>query len=162
MLVSFFYGCGYHLKGGADTLPKDITAIAIEAFGNNSIEADMEALISSALFEAFSKTKRLKIVPQEEAHALLSGVITSISNMPVSFSSTDVVTDYRLTITLDVTFRRKGEGEVVWKGKGLSEIMDYKAAAGDVDLTENNRTEAKRELAREVADLIYDRIFEGF
>jgi len=143
-------------------LPGDITTIAIVPFGNNSLEADMETLISSSLYEEFSKTKRLKIVPEEEAHAVLSGVITSMTNKAASFSSTDVATDYRLTITLDVTFKRKGEDRVIWKGKGLSEIMDYKADAGDVDATEINRTEAKQELAAEVAELIYDRIFEGF
>lgn len=162
LCLLIFHGCGYHLKGGGNRLPGDITAIAILPFTNNSIEADMETLVSSALFEEFSKTRRLKIVSEGEAHAVLSGVITSMTNRPVSFSSSDVVTQYRLSITLDVSFVRKGEEKAVWKGKGLSEIMDYSAVAGDVDSTENNRTEAKRALAREVASLIYDRIFEGF
>ncbi len=154
--------CGYHLRGFGDTLPEDTKTIAIINFENETFEADIGPFLLQSLAEEFSKSRRLRIVDDSDADLIVSGIISSFSENPVSFSSSDQTTDYRIEMKVDVTLRRRDEGEVIWKGKGLSEIEDYSSEPGNIDITERNRNNAKRVVADELAELIYDRVFEGF
>lgn len=158
----FLAGCGYHLRGMGDTLPDDLKTIAISPFANESYESDLGPLLDLAIAEEFSKTKRLKIVPEGEADLLLTGVIMSYKNRPVSFSSSDLARDYRVEITADVLLKKRVGEEVLWKGKGIKEVADYSVTPGDVGLAEERRDAAKEEVSDEMAELIYDTIFEGF
>ena len=162
IIILFFSGCGYHLRGFGDALPKDVNTIAIASFINETYEADMEVLLSLSLAEEFSKARRLTVVAPEEADLLLTGFINSFSSNPVAFSSADEAVSYRVESTVDVTLKVRHSGEVIWKGKGLKEIEDYQSLPGDVESTEINRDIAKRTVASELAEIIYDRVFEGF
>jgi len=155
-------GCGYHLRGFGDSLPEDAETIAVRHFANETFEADMEPLLLQSLAEEFSRSRRLRVVPETSADLIVSGIITSFTESPVSFSSADQTTDYRIEVRVDVTLRKRGEGEVLWKGKGLSEIEDYRSEPGNIDVTEKNRLDAKKIVAADLAELIYDRVFEGF
>ncbi len=157
----FVSGCGYHLRGGGDTLPQDIRTVALISFVNKTYDAEIELLISSALSSEFSKGSRLMVLPEAKADTILTGTLISINDRPVSFSSSDVASEYRITIKLDALLSRRG-GDVIWKGKGIEEVADYQSVPGDIQETEKNRDEARQELAVEMADLVYDSLFEGF
>lgn len=155
-------GCGYHLRGFSDSLPEDVETITVSPFVNETHEPDIETLLSVSLAEEFSKTRRLKVVYGEEADLVVSGTVRSFNNTPVSFSAADVAGEYRIEVSVDVTLKRRDNDDVLWKGKGLRESVDYQAVAGNVELTQANREDAKKSVAQELAELIYDRIFEGF
>jgi len=154
--------CGYHLRGFGDTLPEDAETIAVIPFVNKTFEAPFGPLLLQALAEEFSKSRRLRVVDESEADLIVSGIIRSFSESPVSFSSSDQTTDYRIDVKVDVLLRKRYEGEVVWKGKGLSAIEDYSSEPGNIDVTEISRNNAKKIVAEELAELIYDSVFEGF
>ena len=142
-------------------MPEDVRSVALTSFVNNTYDAEIELLISSALSGEFSKGSRLTVLPEEKADTIITGTILSIDDRPVSFSASDVAAEYRLTVRLDAMLSRKG-GDVIWKGKGLSEVEDYQSVPGDVEATEKNRYEARQRLAAEMADLVYESLFEGF
>ena len=158
----FTCACGYHLRGVGQNLPKEIKTIGLSPFANDTFEGDLEILLSEALAEEFSKTKRLTVTDVASADVILGGNIRSYSSRPVSFSSSDVVQDYRVEVSVDVVLKRKESGELIWKGKNLKQIKDYRAEPGNVELSEENRSAAKRSVAAELAEMIYDRIFEDF
>ena len=160
-ILIFFSGCGYHLRGGGDTLPEDVRTVALIPFENKTYDAEIELLLSSALSAELSKGSRLTLVLKPEADAIVSGTVLSIKDTPVSFSSNDVASEYRITVKVDVVLTRSG-GDVVWKGKGIEEVADYQSFPGNIEETEKNRDEARQKLAVEMAVLIYDRLFEGF
>ena len=156
-------GCGYHLKGfDSNALPDNIKTIAIVPFVNETFESDMATLLESSLAEELSSFKSLKIVSENEADALLTGNVKSFSNKPVSFSSADLVQDYRVEVKVDVMLKVRNTDEVLWRGKGLSEVRDYNVEPGNEDLAEINKSDTKEVVADELAELIVDRIFEGF
>ena len=161
VILVFVTGCGYHLRGGGDRLPEDVRTVALTPFVNKTYDAEIELLISSALSSEFSKGSRLMVLPEAKADTILTGTLISINDRPVSFSSSDVASEYRITIKLDVLLSRNG-GDVIWKGKGIEEVEDYQSVPGDIQETEKNRDEARQKLAVEMANLIYDRLFEGF
>jgi len=157
----FISGCGYHLWGGGAALPEDIRTVALIPFVNKTYDAEIELLLSSALSAELSKGSRLTLVPEPDADAIVSGVVLSIKDTPVSFSSSDEASEYRITVKVDVVLTRSG-GDIIWKGKGVEEVSDYQSVPGDIEETERNRDEARQKLALEMADLIYDSLFEGF
>jgi len=157
----FLAGCGYHMRGGGDTLPEDVRTVALTPFVNKTYDAEIELLISSALSTEFSTGSRLLLLPEAKADTVLTGTLISIDDRPVSFSASDVASEYRITVTVDVLLSRSG-GDVIWKGKGIAEVEDYQSVPGDIQVTEKNRYEARQRLAVEMADLIYERLFEGF
>jgi len=155
-------GCGYHLRGGGDSLPEDVRTISISAFKNNTYEMDLDTLISVALADEFAKSGRLKVVQGENADMVLDGVITSFSSKAVSFSSLDVAAGYRLELVADATLKRREGGELIWKERGVSSSREYQSVPGSVETTEIRKEEAKEAAVRELAEIIYDRVFEGF
>lgn len=157
----FVAGCGYHLRGGGDALPKDVRTVALSPFVNNTYDAEIEVLISSALSGEFSKGSRLMLISGAKADTILTGTLISIDDRPVSFSSSNVASEYRITIKVDALLSRNG-GDVIWKGKGIEEVEDYQSVPGDIEETEKNRYEARQKIAVEMGSLIYDRLFEGF
>ncbi len=161
VMLSIFQGCGYHLRGAGDALPEDVRTLAISNFKNNTYEADMETLISVSLSEEFSRSKRLLMVSETDADLILEGTITSFRNSPVSFSSSDVATDYRLELTIDLTLKRNG-GDLMWSDRGVKEMTDYKSVPGNLAITQTNMDEAKSVLAKDMAEFIYEKVFEGF
>lgn len=160
--ILLLQGCGYHLRGFGDTLPPDVKTVAILPFDNKTFEADMATLLESSLAQEFSRIKGLSIVPEDEADALLTGTISSFENRPVSFSSADQVHDYRVEVKVDAILKYRKKEEILWSGKGLREVKDYKVEPGNEDLAETNKSESKEAVADELAELIVDRIFEGF
>ncbi len=158
---SVLYGCGYHLRGFGDALPEDLHTITIAPFGNRTYETNLATLIEGSLAEEFSKTRRLKVV-SEGGDLLLEGEVLSYSNSPKSFSSSDLARDYRVEVVVDVVLKRVDADEVIWKGKGLKEVEDYSVDPGNINEAEISREAAKEEIADELAELIYDRVFEGF
>ncbi|MDT8317582.1 MAG: LptE family protein, partial [bacterium] len=153
--------CGYHLRGGGGSLPEEVRTVALTSFVNKTYDAEIELLISSALSTEFSTGSRLMVLPEDKADTILTGTLISVDDRPVSFSASDVASEYRISVTVDVLLSRKG-GDVIWKGKGITEVEDYQSLPGDIQATEKNRYEARQRLAVEMADLIYDRLFEGF
>ena len=157
----FFSGCGYHLRGGGDTLPEDVRTVALIPFVNKTYDAEIELLLSSALAAEFSKGTRLTLVSELEADAIVSGLVLSIKDAPVSFIESDVASEYRITLKVDVVLTREN-GDIIWKGKGVEEVADYQSVLGNIEETGMNRDAARGKLALEMADRIYDRMFEGF
>ena len=138
IIISALTGCGYHLRGSGDALPEDVKTLAIVNFKNNTYEADVESLISVALSNEFSRSRRLAMVSEADADLILKGSIIAFKNSPVSFSSSDVATDYRLQITLDISLKRK-DGDELWRDKSVVETADYKSLAGNVAVTQSKR-----------------------
>ncbi len=161
LALLLFSGCGYSLKGQVNSLPEEIKSVALLTFENKTDDADIELRLAAAIAEEFSKSKLLQIEPEETSHAILRGVVLSLSDRPVSFTSSDTATDYRLEMKAEATLKRQDD-EVVWKGKNLREGQDYKAEPGDVELTRNRREEAEELLVRKMAELIHDSLVEGF
>lgn len=162
LLLLLFQGCGYHLRGFGDTLPAEVKTIAIIPFDNKTFEADIGTLLESSLAGEFSKVRRLNVVPEDRADTILTGSITSFTNQPVSFSSTDLVMDYRVEVIVDVSLKYRQGGETLWSGKGFREVKDYSVDPADQDLAEISKSNTKVDVADELARLIVDRLFEGF
>ena len=154
-------GCGYHLAGSVSSLPPDVKKIAIPLFSNKTLRPDIENQFTSALLEEFVKGRKVDVVGENNADAVVVGTITGFETTPISFTKGDVVQEYRVTVRLEVSLVRKADESVIWKDKNISYFMEYKNDP-DVAVSEANRDEAVKKIAIDVSRQLYSNILEGF
>jgi hypothetical protein len=79
-------GCGYHVAGHADLMPKTIQTIAIPAFRNGTVRTKLARLITSDVTHEFiSRTHYTIVAEPEQADAVLQGSLTSFNAYPTIF-----------------------------------------------------------------------------
>ena len=79
-------GCGYHVGGHADLMPKSIKTIAIPALGNSTTRSRLPVMLTSDLAREFNTRTRYRIVADpNEADAVLHGSVVNFTNYPTIF-----------------------------------------------------------------------------
>lgn len=154
-------GCGYRLAGRGERLPDDVQRVYVQVFANRTLEPFLEADVTDAVSERFSRIRALTMVDREErAEASLGGEIAAYETTPVSYDENDAISEYRSTMVLSAVLRRVDNGKVIWKGR-LSWKEEYPAGS-DLAQQEDNEAEAIRQICEKLADEMFIRIVEGF
>ncbi len=161
LVLLFAAGCGYHFKGKANNLPKDIKSISIPIFKNETTETNIENLFTNALIAQFVRSKEFKITDVDKADAVIYGVLKRYSNDTLTYSGGGKVSQYRVRVVAEVTLVRAKSKEVIWRAKHLEEFEDYDASTNTIE-NEANKEKAFQSLAKFMAEIIHDRMLENF
>jgi len=154
-------GCGYHFSGSGAKIPLGVRSVAIPIFANQTIQTGVEDILTRAVVEKFISARQLPLAEQSEADAILSGSVKAFVLSPTTVTlSTQVATEYRATLTIEATFKRQKDGQVLWKGE-VSEWRNYRVVP-DTALTEANKKEAIRQASEHLAQRLYEMILEDF
>ncbi|MCF7805610.1 MAG: hypothetical protein K9N46_16640 [Candidatus Marinimicrobia bacterium] len=94
-------GCMYSFKG---SLPPHIRSIAIPLFENQTAEYQINETITDLLTQQFLEENVLRVEDEETADSILEGTVTSISDSPYTYDEAEQVQDYRVSISLKVTW----------------------------------------------------------
>jgi outer membrane lipopolysaccharide assembly protein LptE/RlpB len=82
-------GCGYHVAGRSDALPKTIHVIAIPALENKTTSYRVEQKLTAATIHEFLASTSYKIVSNPESgDAVLRGKVDSVEVVPLLFITT--------------------------------------------------------------------------
>ena len=85
----FAPGCGYHLAGHSDALPKSIHVIAVPALENKTSTFKIEQKLTAATIHEFLAKTNYKIVPDPNGgDAVLTGKVLSLEILPLLFQTT--------------------------------------------------------------------------
>jgi len=156
-----FTGCGYHFTGSGARLPVGVRSVAIPIFGNQTLQTGIESDLTGALVDRFVSARQLSLTSQSEADAVLSGTVKSFLISPTAVTlGTQTATEYRATLTIEATFKRQQDGQVLWKGE-MSEWRNY-AVASDPAATEANKKDAIRQASDLLAKRLYELLLEDF
>ena len=150
-------GCGYSTRG---SLPDHIKTVAVPIFKNRTLEAGVESAITSGVVNAFSSGGRVKVVPVDEADAILQGEVVGYSLDGLSFDTNANVRAYRLRLVLDVEFRDVRRSAMLWRQEGLQETSDFQVAGQVSDTIARGQgavQQAAAEIGRKVVNLAVDR-----
>jgi outer membrane lipopolysaccharide assembly protein LptE/RlpB len=89
LAVSIVAGCGYHVAGRNDSLPKTIHVIAVPAIENKTSSYRIEQLLTAATIHEFLARTNYKVVSaQESGDAVLRGTVLAVEAVPLLFTST--------------------------------------------------------------------------
>jgi hypothetical protein len=148
-------GRGYSTRG---SLPDHIKTVAVPIFKNRTLEPGVESAVTSGVVNAFSNGGRVKVVPADEADAILDGEVVGYSLDGLAFDRDANVRAYRLV--LNVEFRDVRRGALLWRQEGLQETSDFQVEGQGSDILARGQgavLQAAAEIGRKVVRLAVDR-----
>ncbi len=157
--VLFIAGCGYQLASMGSSLPAHVHTIAIPVFSNSSSEPAIERELSRSVRESFIRDGRLKVANVNRADLVMKGKLTYYNLRAVSFSTSDVATEYWVELRVDIDVFDQVKNEVFLK-QNLFTKWDF-TSSEDVANSESARLaaldDAYRELGNRLVSLVIDK-----
>jgi outer membrane lipopolysaccharide assembly protein LptE/RlpB len=157
-------GCGYHVSGHADLLPKTVKTIAIPPFANVTIRYKLTDSIPSALMREFvSRSNRYQIVNDpNQADAVLRGAVVNYMSFPVvSDQKTGRATAVQLSVFLNITLTERATGKVLFTRTNYEIRQRYEISTDQLAYFEESTTALQR-VSQEVARSVVSAILEAF
>ena len=156
-------GCGYHVAGRADLLPKDLKTIAIPAFGNNTTRSQLARLLPEDIAREFISRTRYRVVADPaQADAVLTGAVINAFAYPTTLDqASGRATAAQLGVTLQLTFTDRKTGAVIWSQPAAGFRERYEISL-DPSKYFDESSPAMIRLSRDVARDVVTSILEKF
>lgn len=133
-------------------------------FKNATVYANASVILKRAVFEQFTQQRGiLPAADPDMADLLIEGTLTGYGTGVVSYSAADTAKEYRLTLSADITVRKRGAGQQskpLWKGS-VSAWQDYPVAA-TVELQRSNEDAALTAASRKLAEQLIWNLEQGY
>jgi outer membrane lipopolysaccharide assembly protein LptE/RlpB len=151
-------GCAYTVSG---VLPGHLKTLAVPGFGNNTVEFRLADDVTQAITEAFLADRRLKLVRERDADAVLRGTVVTYRNQVYGYTTEERATQYEVVLVVQVAFRDQVKNRVLWKEDQLAVRTTYNVVSvgGEPAKTE---TEGRVEVIQKLADQIVSRTVQGW
>lgn len=109
-------GCGYHVAGRSDALPKSIHVIAVPALENKTTSYRIEQRLTAATVHEFLTKTRYRVVSNPaNGDAVLRGKVLSLEAVPLLFdTATGRATTMLVSVKCEVTFEERETGKVLY------------------------------------------------
>ena len=109
-------GCGYHVAGRSDSLPKSIHVIAVPALENKTTSYRIEQRLTTATVHEFLAKTPYKVVSDPaNGDAVLRGKVLSLEAVPLLFdTATGRATAMLVTLKCEITFEERETGKILY------------------------------------------------
>jgi outer membrane lipopolysaccharide assembly protein LptE/RlpB len=156
-------GCGYHVAGKADLVPKDIRTVAVPPFGNTTTRYKLTDQLASAMARELLARGRFRVVNEPgEADAVLSGSLISYLPFPAVFDArTGRSSGVQFFATLSVTLTDRRTGKVLYQNPALQVRERYEISV-QPELYFDESDAALERVSRQVARRVVSAVLEGF
>ncbi|MBI5407683.1 MAG: LptE family protein [Nitrospirae bacterium] len=165
LFASFsFTGCGYQIAGRGAHIPEGVRTLAIPVFENKTLEPIVEEELTPAVIREFLRDSRIEVVNRPQAGLVLRGSVTSYKESPLSFDKDQNVLEYRIIVVTHLILVRQERDAaptgILWE-RDVTESAEYRASS-DVMSTRVAKLLALREIARNLAQNVADRVLQGW
>jgi hypothetical protein len=156
-------GCGYHVAGRADLLPKSIKTIAIPSFGNLTVRYKLAERLPAETGREFLRRTRYNIVADPNvADAVLEGTVISYNAYPTVFDpATGRAAGIQVHVVLQLRLIDRPSGKVLFDRPALEARQRYEISVDQVAYLEESVVALDR-LSREVARTVVSAVLENF
>ena len=158
-------GCGYHVSGKGDLLPKTLHTIAIPAFSNATTRYRLTDRLAEAISREFIARTRYQIVADEnQADAVLRGSVINYVAYPTVFDqSTGRASGLMTNVRLQITFVERATGKVLFSRPSFELKQQYEiSTANDASTYFDESETALARLGKDVARDLVSAILENF
>ena len=109
-------GCGYHVAGRSDSLPKSIHTIAVPALENKTTSYRIEQRLTTATVHEFlAKTSYRVVSNPADGDAVLRGKVLGLEAVPLLFDTkTGRATTMLVTLKCEVSFEERETGKILY------------------------------------------------
>ena len=154
-------GCGYHVSGHGDLMPKTVKTIAIPAFGNTTSRYKLARTLPEDIAREFlSRTKYKIVADPAQADAVLTGTLINYTAYP-TISAGGRSTTVEAIVTLQVTLTNRADGAVIFT-RPSSEFRERYEISGDPKAYFDESGTAMTRLSKDVARSVVSAILEAF
>ena len=156
-------GCGYHVGGHTNLLPKTIKTIAVPAFANVTPSFRLPVLLAGDVTrELISRTSYTIIADPNQADAVLTGVVANFVNYPTIFDPiSGRATGVQAIVTMSLTLTDRQTGKVIFSRPTAEFRERYEISTDPQQYFDETGTAIQR-LSRDVARSIVTAILENF
>lgn len=157
-------GCGYHVSGRADLVPKSVHTVAIPAFANGTVRYKLADRLPQAISREFIARTRYQVINDaEQADAVLRGSVINYVAFPILFDqATGRASGLQINVTMQVSFVERASGKVIFTRPNFEMHERYEIAVlNDKAYIEEDDAALDR-LSRDVARELVSAILENF
>ena len=156
-------GCGYHVAGRGDLLPKTIKTVAVQPFGNRTMLYKLARLLPADVGrEIISRTKYQLVDDPSQADAVLSGNLVNYAAYPTVIDpNTSRATTVQVITTVQYTLTERATGKVLSTRPGF-EVRERYEISGDPKAYFDESGTAMERVSKDVARSIVSAILENF
>ena len=160
-LLAALTGCGYHVSGHGDMLPKTVQTIAIPAFGNLTSRYKLARTLPTDIGRELLSRTRYKIVADpSQADAVLTGTLHNFAAYP-TISANGRSTTVEAVVTLNITLTNRATGAVLFTRAGAEFRERYEISIDPKAYFDESGTAMER-LSKSVGRSVVSAILEKF
>lgn len=161
ILGAILCSCGYQLAGGG-SLPGGVKQVSILMMTNRTAESGLEAKVTNALIDEFTRRGMDVVTSPERAQALISGSIDALATETVARSGTITAVERRVVLTASFVLK-DNDGKILRQVPQVTAEQAYAVAdAGRTTLSDPNRLRAISNASQRLAESAYERLTESF
>ena len=156
-------GCGYHVAGNADAVPKSIHTIAVPPFKNLTVRYKLTDYLAESVSREFISRSRFMIVPDEsKADAVLNGAVISYISFPIiADQRTGRATAIQLIVTMQVSLVNRATKEIIFSRPTFDFKQRYEISVDQQAYFEESNAGLQR-LSADVGRDIVSAVLENF
>jgi outer membrane lipopolysaccharide assembly protein LptE/RlpB len=156
-------GCGYHLAGRSDVIPKTAKTIAIPAFSNATTRYKLTERLPTALTREFlARTKYRVVTDQNQADILLQGSVNNYMSYPVVFDpTTGRAAGLQVSVFVSVRLVERASGKVLFTRDNLELRERYEVSIDQRAYFDESETAMDR-IGTALARSLVSAILEAF
>ncbi len=162
-------GCGYHVAGRSNALPKSIRVIAVPALENKTTSYRIEQRLTTATVHEFLAKTSYRVVPDPASgDAVLRGKVLSLEAVPLLFdTATGRATAMLVTLKCEITFEERETGKILYHADNFIFRNQYEisTAPGNPDSVKNflgEQDPALDRMARDFAARLVAAVVENY
>ena len=165
LLLSFILalgGCGYALVGRGSNIPAEVRSVYIRPLENRTPRSQVEQFLTRAIAEEMVTRHRFSVATGPEgADAELSGAVVFFGATPVTFDPGGRATEYEISMTAQISFKRTGGDQVLWSNDNYTFRETYPLDATGANYVDRE-DEAIERAAKRFAQTMVSDLLEGF
>lgn len=163
MASALLSGCGYHIAGKSDSLPKNIRVIAVPALENKTTSYRIEQRLTAATVHEFLAKTPYRVVPDPaNGDAVLRGKVLSLEAVPLLFDTkTGRATTMLITVKCEVTLEERESGKILYHSDNFLFRNEYELST-DVKSFFEEQDPALDRLAHDFAARLVAAVTENF
>ncbi len=156
-------GCGYHVSGHADLMPKTIHSICIPAFKNGSSRYKLTDRLPEAISREFIARTRYHLVSDcDAADAVLNGtVINYLANQTTVDPVSGRATAADIHVMLSIAFTERATGKLLYSNVNFDARERYEISTDPIAYFEESDAGLNR-VAMQVSRQVVSAILEKF
>ncbi len=143
-------GCGYTVTRSLHSTK--YKTIAVPIFSNRTFYQGFEFLLTEELVKVFESRTPYKVVDRSRADTILLGEIIDVSKSPITRDIEARVSEFQLTITVNIIWKDNRTGEVLFERKGFRQAASAIAGLGETE--ESVSREAFSDISERIVELL--------